>query len=176
VSLSVDALLLETERQSGLSDWGQDQSFREGLMQLTSAVPTAPRPRSKEMTMGDASNVTGDLDPAMEAFLTASPEPDTREASNMWFWDDDGRIGGPCIALEPWGRNWRNRLVRLKPGVPGWARAGSRDAGAGSSGPRGPLRRGTLGEDRSDGGAGEQVHNTAVAGLDHLWDQQLASL
>jgi hypothetical protein len=81
-------------------------------------VGRAVYPRSKEMTVGDALNVTGDLDPAMEAFLTAPPEPGIREASNMWFWDDEGRIGGPRIAVEAWGRNWRNRFIRLNLAFP----------------------------------------------------------
>ena len=81
--------------------------------------PTMATPsRTEEITMGEAFNVTGNLDPAMEAFLTAPPQPDVREASNMWFWDDEGRIGGPRIAVEAWGRNWDNRMVRLNLAFP----------------------------------------------------------
>ncbi len=60
----------------------------------------------------------GDLDPALEAFLLAPPEPDIREAINLWFWDDEGRIGGPRIVLEAWGQNWEQRYVRLNLAFP----------------------------------------------------------
>jgi len=44
VSLDVDALLFQAEQESGLNDWGEDQSFREGLIQLTSAARSARLP------------------------------------------------------------------------------------------------------------------------------------
>ena len=68
--------------------------------------------------MNDATNIAGDLDVAMEEFLTAAPQADIREASNFWFWDDEGRIGGPRIAVEAWGRDWSQRMARLNLAFP----------------------------------------------------------
>jgi hypothetical protein len=61
-----------------------------------------------------ASDLTGGLDPAKEAFLTEPPgDPTLREASNMWFWDDAGRFGSGRSGIEAFGEPWDRRPVRL---------------------------------------------------------------
>src|SRR5690606_32613680 len=44
MNMNVEALLRQAEQETGLNDWGEDQSFLEGLEQLTAAARTAGLP------------------------------------------------------------------------------------------------------------------------------------
>jgi hypothetical protein len=59
-------------------------------------------------------DLTGGLDAAREYVLTEPPTaPGTREAVNLWIWDDRGEIGFPRVAAEAVAPGWSTHEMAM---------------------------------------------------------------
>ncbi len=65
-------------------------------------------------------NVTGELDPTIDEVTAQTPtQPDFREGTSMWIWDDAGRVGLPRVAVECVGATWDTaRIVMVNVALP----------------------------------------------------------
>ena len=65
-------------------------------------------------------NVTGELDPTIDEVTAQTPtQPDFREGTSMWIWDDAGRVGLPRVAVECVGATWKTaRIVMVNVALP----------------------------------------------------------
>jgi hypothetical protein len=54
-------------------------------------------------------DLTGNMDPSTDEVATAPPTPDFMEGTNVWVWDDEGRIHLPRIAVDAMGHQWDER-------------------------------------------------------------------
>ena len=61
-----------------------------------------------------AIDLTGGMDPALEAFLTQRPRnPDMRDSASLWIMDDGGDIAFPRITIDAIGSQWDRPAVQL---------------------------------------------------------------
>lgn len=59
----------------------------------------------------DLASLSGGLSPEHELFFPTKPEnPEMRESTSIWMFDDAGRFGFPRIGIEAEASSWENRL------------------------------------------------------------------
>jgi hypothetical protein len=65
-------------------------------------------------------DLTGNMDPSVDEVALTPPSPDFMEGTNVWLWDDDGRITLPRVAVDAMGAQWDDKhMVSVNLALPG---------------------------------------------------------
>jgi hypothetical protein len=54
-------------------------------------------------------DLTGNMDRSVDEVAVTPPSPDFMEGTNIWMWDDEGRIHLPRVAVDAMGSMWDER-------------------------------------------------------------------
>jgi hypothetical protein len=65
-------------------------------------------------------DLSGGMDPAVDEVAAEQPGPQFMEGTNVWLWDDEGRITLPRIAVDAMGARWDEaHMISANAALPG---------------------------------------------------------